>query len=495
MSHRHWIAVPALLVPAAAPAQAPEPHEVARWQIYGTAVAFARTPALPGGGSVEAAPSPAAAEPWSSGAVMTLPRAWKAGERVTAVFWARAAQPQGLTVTVQGGAPAHVAIGQGAVALTPTWRRYSISATATADLPAGSQSLVVQLGRTRAAVALGPVALIPGTPDAAAVDRAFAALRPVQLAEDVTIASDAGVTLSGTLRLPQQGSGPHPVAILLPGHGPWPRGGYPLLTDRLLAAGIGVFDYDKRGIGRSTGRFEDTMETTARDAAAAVRFLHERTGVDGRRIAVIGHSQGGAIAPGLAADDPAIAAVVTLAGPAGEKGKLFLDGMRESLKAGGTRANAVEPVVAAARPYMDALSTGAAPATIAPLEQALRRAFAGGGWGDDKVDSFIATLSHPVVVSQYRVAASEALRRVKAPVLALYAGEDDVVATRLGMPAATAALAGNGDATVAEMPETNHGFQRRTLAANGSAVFEGPSVSDPATLDRVTDWLRQRLTP
>ncbi len=46
-------------------------------------------------------------EPWSSGAGMTIPGRITSGERVTAIFWARAARPVRLTVALQGGAPGY----------------------------------------------------------------------------------------------------------------------------------------------------------------------------------------------------------------------------------------------------------------------------------------------------------------------------------------------------------------------------------------------------
>jgi dipeptidyl aminopeptidase/acylaminoacyl peptidase len=59
-----------------------------------------------------------------------------------------------------------------------------------------------------------------------------------------------------------------------------------------------------------------SAEDTKADAEAAVRFLRARADVDGRRIGLVGHSYGGEIAPMVAADDPSLAAVVLLAGPA-----------------------------------------------------------------------------------------------------------------------------------------------------------------------------------
>ncbi len=470
--------------------------EVATWRAYGASSGFEPDGEVPGGGAVRIDARGVPGEIWSSGAGMAIADPLRAGERVTGVFWAKAARPTRVAVTIQGGAPAYAAFATARIDLTPAWRRYMVGGVAPGDRPAGSQSLTVQTGHATTAVSLGPVAFLRGRPDDAATARAFAGFRPAQVAADVRIPSDPGVTLAGTLRLPgRTGVGPHPAVVLLSGHGPWSRGGFPLLVERLTAAGIATLDYDKRGIGRSTGTFVDTMELMERDASAAVAYLRARRDIDGGRVAILGLSQGGVVAPGVAAGDPAIAAVVMLAGPAGERGKLFLDGMRAQLISGGTRRDAVEPILAATAPFMEARAAAASPLAMAPLERALGDAFVAGGHMRGTAAGFVAMLGDPVVVSQYRVAANDALRRVRSPVLALYAGEDDVVLTSLSMPEAEAALRRNPDATVVEMPRVNHTFQRRETDASGKSAYAGPSVSDPATLDLIGRWLGSRLQP
>ncbi|MFS0772391.1 alpha/beta hydrolase family protein [Sphingomonas sp. 1P08PE] len=498
--YRHASALALLLSVAAvahpALAQADDPIEVGKWQVFGTTPAFGQDPGVPGRGYVQVAPRLTPGKPWSSGAGMVLPRPIAAGERVTVLFWARSARSADVPVTIQGGPPNYTAFAASRIAVSPRWQRHMIVGVAPSHFAAGSQSLTVQLGQVRHTVSLGPVFFLRGAHDLAAVDRAAERFRPVQLAEDVRIASDPGVELAGTLRLPARtGGAPYPVVILLAGHGPWPRGGFPLLVDRLTAAGIATLDYDKRGIGQSTGVHLDTMESTRRDAAAAVAYLRTRQDIDTRRIALLGLSQGGVIAPAVAAADPQIAAVVMLAGPAGERGTMFLDAMRATLVSGETRRDAIKPIITAAAAFMDAHATDAPAHEIRPREEALRAAFLAGGHSQAKVAGFIATLGNPVVVSQYRVAANDALRAIKAPVLALYAIDDDVVLTAQSLPQAKVALSANADATVTALPRVNHTFQRLEARADGKPVFFGSSVSDPTTLNLVTSWLQERLRP
>jgi len=138
---------------------------------------------------------------------------------------------------------------------------------------------------------------------------------PAVRATEIRISSEPGVVLAGTLYLPEgQSKGPYPVAVLITGHGPGGRGAYSEIIKRLTADGIAALEYDKRGTGQSTGTFEEDSYRLAADAAAAVRSMRHRPDIVGSRIALVGHSGGGVIAAAVAAADPKIAAVVTLAG-------------------------------------------------------------------------------------------------------------------------------------------------------------------------------------
>jgi dipeptidyl aminopeptidase/acylaminoacyl peptidase len=154
-------------------------------------------------------------------------------------------------------------------------------------------------------------ALVLALPAAAPSDRPLA------------VPAGGGVTLAGTLTVPA-GPGPHPAAVIVGGFGPSGRdgglggeeGAYATLARRLAERGVAVLRYDKRGIGMSGGAPLSWLDSRplARDAAAAVRTLAVLPGVDRRRIALIGHSQGGDLALDAASRSPATR-VVTLAAP------------------------------------------------------------------------------------------------------------------------------------------------------------------------------------
>ena len=159
--------------------------------------------------------------------------------------------------------------------------------------------------------AVGFAILLTGWP-------AFAAPTDVEV---VFAGGAPDVQLAGALAFPVQ-AGRRPAVVLVSGSGPQDRDGtvlghkpFELWADTLTNAGFIVLRYDDRGVGQSTGDFRaGTTADFQSDAEAAVRFLRMRPEVDPDRIAVVGHSEGGAIAAMMSSAPEAPAAIVSLAG-------------------------------------------------------------------------------------------------------------------------------------------------------------------------------------
>jgi pimeloyl-ACP methyl ester carboxylesterase len=139
----------------------------------------------------------------------------------------------------------------------------------------------------------------------------------------VTIPSN-GFSLAGTLSRPTQADAVRlPAVVLVGGSGPTDRDslafGIPILgqiAGALADAGFIVVRYDKRGVGQSGGRAESAgLADYAEDVRAVVRMLASRKDVDPKRIAVVGHSEGGLVALITAAREKRVAAVGVLATP------------------------------------------------------------------------------------------------------------------------------------------------------------------------------------
>ncbi len=150
----------------------------------------------------------------------------------------------------------------------------------------------------------------------------------------------AGFNLASTITKPPTPSGPLPAVVLIGGSGPTDRdetvAGIPIfgqIARDLVAAGFFVVRYDKRGIGQSGGRSESvTLSDYAEDARSIVEWLKKRKDVDKKRIALVGHSEGGLVALQVAArerDD--VAAVVTIAAPSTNGAALILEQQKHAL--------------------------------------------------------------------------------------------------------------------------------------------------------------------
>lgn len=141
----------------------------------------------------------------------------------------------------------------------------------------------------------------------------------------------SGVELAATLFIPA-GKGPFPAVVLVTGSGPQDRdetivGHKPFLViaDHLARNGIAVLRYDDRGVASSTGDFGTaTTLDFAADAMAALDYLAARPEMDPRRVGIVGHSEGGLIAPIVASKDPKTRFIILLSGPAMRGSELLL---------------------------------------------------------------------------------------------------------------------------------------------------------------------------
>ena len=144
---------------------------------------------------------------------------------------------------------------------------------------------------------------------------------PYDVEEIIFTNTNEKINLAGTLTLPKQKE-KAPAVILIAGSGPNDRdetifGHKPfwVLADHLTRQGIAVLRFDKRGIGESEGEyFLATSKDFADDVNAAISYLKTREEIDTSNIGLIGHSEGGVIAPMVATQNSDVKFVVLMAG-------------------------------------------------------------------------------------------------------------------------------------------------------------------------------------
>ncbi|HEY5106421.1 MAG TPA: alpha/beta fold hydrolase [Caulobacteraceae bacterium] len=310
----------------------------------------------------------------------------------------------------------------------------------------------------------------------------------------------AHATLAGTLTVPR-GPGSYPAVVLIAGSGPNDRdetifGHKPfwVLADYLSRRGIAVLRYDKRGIGASSGDYAHASSLDfAADAAAAVAWLRGRPEINHAKIGLIGHSEGGIIAPIVADRDPAIAFIVLLAGP-GLNGEeiLKLQGPLVERAAGAGPEKIAENQALNARLYAIVKSAKTQAEIEAKARPLLAEAAAKAGLPSTALDAQAGAISSDWFRFFLTYDPLPALREVRCPVLALAGSKDLQVPAAENLPLLRQALAANPDATVEELPGLNHLFQIATTGGVGEYGASEQTLA-PVVLETVTTWIEKRV--
>jgi len=311
----------------------------------------------------------------------------------------------------------------------------------------------------------------------------------------------AGIALAGALTIPR-GPGPFPAALLIAGSGQQMRDEmvaghsvFLVLADSLTRQGIAVLRADKRGVGKSTGNYAlATSADFADDAEAGVAYLKTRREIDRRRIGLIGHSEGGIIAPMVASRSSDIAWIVILAGAAVKGEDILLLQRRlidtaEGLSEGDVTRNADLQRKSFAIVHQER-DAAAAERTLAAL------------YDDDPAakqlspalrQTSIQFLNSPWMRYFLDYDPAPALEKTKCPVLALYGSKDLQVPPAQNLPALRKALAagGNKDFRAEEVPDLNHLFQHAKTGSPSEYAGIEETVSH-AVLDEICGWIQAR---
>ena len=312
--------------------------------------------------------------------------------------------------------------------------------------------------------------------------------------EDVRyLNSSANVSLAGTLTLPS-GPGPFPAVLLISGSGPQDRdeslmGHQPflVLADHLTRQGIAVLRVDDRGVGKSSGNFAAaTTVDFASDAEAGVAYLMKRAEVNKQKIGLVGHSEGGIIAPIVGARNPAVAFMVLLAGSGVPGDEIVVAQSSLIAEASGLPRAQVEENARGLRAILDLIKREPDQTVV---QNKIREALTG-KVPPAQIDVQIRTLTTPWFRHFLSYDPAPALRRITQPVLVMNGEKDLQVPSKQNLDAIRASLkaAGNTRFEVVEMPGLNHLFQtaKTGVPAEYGAIEE---TMAPAALDRISRWI------
>ncbi|HRE79308.1 MAG TPA: alpha/beta fold hydrolase [Flavobacterium sp.] len=324
--------------------------------------------------------------------------------------------------------------------------------------------------------------------------------------EEVTFINEKDkITLGGTLTSPKSDN--FPVVILISGSGQQDRNSeilghkpFWVIADYLTKNGIGVLRIDDRGIGQSGGDpATSTSYDFATDIEAAVTFVKTKKGVNPKKIGLIGHSEGGMIAPIVASKDKSISFIILLAGPGIPCDELLLEqtyllgkatGMSETELTEARKINkSIYTIVKSEKSETEASNE---------LEIVFNTMFSQNpefsnlNEADKKqaLNQQIAPLLSPWYRYFIRFKPEEYLKKVKCPVLVLNGENDLQVPPKSNMLGIKNALdkGGNKKVTLKEYPKLNHLFQE---SVTGSTEEYGAieQTFSPTVLTDIKDWI------
>ena len=292
-------------------------------------------------------------------------------------------------------------------------------------------------------------------------------------AESVTVPTPLGHTLAGTFTKPTGVTAAMPVIISISGSGPQDRdeyisvvrNGYRLfrqVADTLARRGVAMLRMDDRGVGESGGNFAAaTSRDFANDIRAAITYLRTRPDIDAKRIFLIGHSEGGLVAPMVAVDEPSLAGIVLMAGP-GRTGREILQFQnRYAIEHDTTLTPTKRADMLAKMPTM--------------------------------VDSALTTSPWLTFFGSYDPLATA--KKVTVPVLILQGGDDQqVIASEAPVLENAFRLGGNRDVTMRVFPELNHFFIRQPGGSPSGYTTLSTNLASAEVLGMAADWIVRRAS-
>ena len=309
------------------------------------------------------------------------------------------------------------------------------------------------------------------------------------------------------MTLPKK-DGIFPVVILITGSGPQNRdeellGHKPFLiiSDYLTKNEIAVLRYDDRGVGQSTGDFNTaTSADFATDVESAIAYLKTRKEINKNKIGLIGHSEGGLIAPIVASKSKDVNFIVLLAGTGIQGDKLLLLQQELIAKANGVSEAEIEKTIQNNSKVIEMvvksndnqkLKTDLTKLINELLENEPNTEIPNGMSKEEFVSMQVNEISTPWMVYFMKFNPVITLEKVKCPVLAVNGEKDLQVPPKENLTAIKNALkkGGNKNVTTIEFPNLNHLFQEcETGSPNEYATIE--QTISPIVLKEITRWIK-----
>jgi pimeloyl-ACP methyl ester carboxylesterase len=328
--------------------------------------------------------------------------------------------------------------------------------------------------------------------------------------EDVIFENkSANINLAGTLSLPKK-DGVFPAVILITGSGAQNRdeellGHKPFLViaDYLTKNGIAVLRFDDRGTAMSKGDF--TSATTldfATDVEAGLQFLMSRREIDKKKVGLIGHSEGGMIAPMVASKSKNVSFIVLLAGTGIPGDELLLlqqeligrvSGIAEEDLRKTKIANTGAFEIVKQATNSDQMKKELTNYVAKLLRSESKSKIPEGISESDFIAMQVNQIANPWMQFFIKYNPALVLEKVKCPVLALNGEKDLQVAPKENLSAINKSLlkGGNKKGTIKELPNLNHLFQECKTGSQ-EEYSEIEQTFSPIALSEILSWIQNQ---
>ena len=322
--------------------------------------------------------------------------------------------------------------------------------------------------------------------------------------ENVTFENkSAGATLAGTLTLPSK-DGKYPVVVLVSGSGQQNRDSeimghkpFLVLADYLTKNGIGVLRYDDRGVGESKGSLIGvTTYDFTDDAIAAIEYLSQRKDVS--VIGMIGHSEGGMIAPLAATKCDKIKFIVMMAGPAVPGREILAKQNTEIALRSGVDSSQVMLFEQLNRELYDIVKIAPKSSELKSLIKEKLITASKGAVSDEVADKQAAQLTSSWMVGFLNFNPAKYLSTLKIPILAVYGTNDTQVDSKMNINAVKQIFSNNYNMNVttnnkhviiAELQGLNHLFQESSSGLPNEYASIEQTIS-PKFLVLLNEWMK-----
>lgn len=306
----------------------------------------------------------------------------------------------------------------------------------------------------------------------------------------------------------------YPTVLLITGSGKQDRDetifdhkSFAVIADYLTRQGIAVLRVDDRDIGKTTGNFNTaTSADFAKDVEAGLNYLKSRDDVDVNNIGLLGHSEGGMIAPMVASKRSDVKFIVLLAGPGVKISELMEQQSIDMAAANGTSRKQLEKYRLLYRQLVNTIINE--PDTAKAFSKAV---VVFDDWKKDKTDflvagttgvkdekskikfiqAFVKQLSTPWFNYFLKFDPAEYLTKLNCPVLALNGEKDIQVSAKQNLEAIRSALekSNNKNFKTMEIPGLNHLFQH-CIKCTTDEYSELEESFDPGTLIIISNWIK-----